>query len=141
MLQQRRAGCGRVGSQESEGAQLVAELIDSFKTIDAKRMTGNRVSRAVTPTEFDAHAIPIAAKGQAQIKIAVPRRRTGFQSLARISVKTRRRRHSAKKRIDYHGIPGSFLLSVQTSNFPTIDAKFSRMRKTGVQNPHGALHA
>jgi hypothetical protein len=125
-----------MGQEDSLRAQLVTQIVDRPKTIRALSATRDVMTCAVASTEFNRNTLWLLGKGNAQIEATIPEFGAGFQFLPRIAMKSWRRRHSTKECVDHHG-RCSFMIrkSGQPSNFPTIESKFSRMRKTGVKNP------
>lgn len=125
-----------MGQKKSLRAQLVTEVVDSLKTISALTMTGDVVAFAIASTEFHEHTFLFLSKGKAQIQATIPKSGAGFQFLPGVTMKSWRRRHAAKKGVDHHGRCSFMILIPELpSKFPTIESKFSRMRKTGVKNP------
>ncbi len=122
-----------MGQKQSLRTQLVTEIVNRPKTISALTMTGDVMAITVTSAEFDRNAVGFLSKGQPQIQPSIPKFSARFQFLPRIPMQARRRRHPTKESVDHHG-RCSFMVqkSRRPTEFPTIEAKFSRMRKTGV---------
>ncbi len=126
-----------MGQQNSLRTQLVAKIVDGPETIDALTMTGDIVTFTVTSAKFHEDPLRLLSKRKAQIQPPLPEFSAGFELLPCIPVQARRRRHSTKQSVDQHGFQCSYVIlsSRLVTNFPTIESKFSRMRKTGVKNP------
>ena len=125
-----------MGQKKSLGAQLVTQIVDRPETICALTMARDVMPFTIASAEFHEHTILFLSEGKAQIQATFPQFGAGFQFLSCVPVKSWRSRHSAKQSVDHHGRCSFMILSSGLpSKFPTIESKFSRMRKTGVKNP------